>query len=342
MGAGYCIDIERVKILAKEIKMDIVWISWERHRRTLELSNFLNITPIIFTLNLPRIIKHPYLLLKSAIFLIKNRPQVLFVQNPSILLTVLACFLQPILKYRLIVDTHNAGISPDSILVKKYGFLFEYFQHKADLTIVTNKSLADIVSHNGGKPFILPDKLPVMLPAAKQVYLEGKYNIVYICSFNNDEPYMEVIKCAKNLPEDVLIYITGNFKKQERIGLVNLPPRIIYTGFLSEDDYWQLLYAADIIMVLTKRENCLVCGGYEAIATGKPLILSDKKILREYFYKGTIFTANRSEPISDTIFRGIKGIEKLQTDVKDLKHELNKTWLLSGNRLKGIIQGELI
>ena len=242
----------------------------------------------------------------------------------------------------MIVDTHNASISPDSILVKKHGFLFKYFQHKADLTIVTNKSLADLVAHNGGKPFTLPDKLPVMLPAAKQIKLEGKYNIVYTCSFNSDEPYMEVINCARNLPEDVLIYITGNFKKQKRIGVVNLPPQIIFTGFLSENDYWQLLYAADIMIVLTKRENCLVCGGYEAIAIGKPLILSDRKILREYFYKGTIFTANRSELISDTIFRGIKGIDKLQADVKELKQELDVTWLLSGNRLKGIIQGEPI
>lgn len=322
--------------------MDIVWISWERHRRTLELSNFLNITPTIFTLNLPRIIKHPCLLLKSVGFLIKNRPKVLIVQNPSILLTLLACILHIFLRYRLVVDTHNAGLLPDSILLKRLELLYKYFHQKADVTIVTNKKLAAIVANNNGNPIIIPDKLPVILPNVKRIKLKGDYNIVYICTFSSDEPYMEVINAARYLPENVSIYVSGDYRKFKRIGVVNLPLQIIFTGFLSEDGYWQLLYAADIIMVLTERENCLVCGGYEAISADKPLILSDKKILREYFFKGTIFTANRPESICDSIFRGIKSIDKLQADVKELKQELNEKWLLSGNRLKEIIQGEPI
>ena len=57
----------------------------------------------------------------------------------------------------------------------------------------------------------------------------------------------------------------------------------------QKDEYVSMLYSVDATIDLTNRENCLVCGAYESVAAGKPMILSKTQALMEYFNKGAVY-----------------------------------------------------
>jgi glycosyltransferase involved in cell wall biosynthesis len=70
-----------------------------------------------------------------------------------------------------------------------------------------------------------------------------------------------------------------------------------FTGFLQEEEYWGLLRSADGIVDLTLMADCLVCGAYEALAAGKPMLLSDNLASRELFGNAALYTDNTAPAI---------------------------------------------
>jgi glycosyltransferase involved in cell wall biosynthesis len=243
------------------------------------------------------------------------------------------------LGYRLIVDAHNAGVSPDGRYSKFVYFLCKYAHRKADVTIVTNPGLAQIIKQNKGKPLILQDRIP-QLDIPLHLFdspFNGNPNVVYICSFGNDEPYREIISAAGNLVSSVNLYVTGNMNNCPREVIQNAASNIHFTGFLPDEQYLSLIHSADCIIDLTEREDCLVCGAYEAVAAERPVILSDTKALRNYFYKGVIYTEHSVSSIGNAILECIVKRDELGKDIVNLRTELEESWLKKAQELNRII-----
>jgi glycosyltransferase involved in cell wall biosynthesis len=246
-------------------------------------------------------------------------------QNPSIVLALLALMLRWFYRYILVVDSHNAGIHPfegRSIFVN---FISKFIQKSADCTIVTNDNLKRIVELNGGSAFVLPDKIPVP-PATVHVDL-GKRSICFICTYSHDEPYAEVVDAAKFIPPDINILITGKY--ESKLDPSDVADNVKLLGYLSDEDFWETLRSSDIVMDLTTRDDCLVCGAYEGIALKKPLILSNTEATRKYFYKGCVYVDPNPVAIAAGIICAIKNIPSLEDEVADLKEELDRQWYTS-------------
>lgn len=284
------------------------------------------------SIDLPRWIKHPYLLLWTLQVLIRNRPRGLVVQNPSIVLSAWAVLLKRVFRYVLVVDAHNEGLAPFLSRSSWLHFMCRFIQRKADLTVVTNPGLAEHVKQEGGTPFVLEDKLPAF-PEGKRMDLEGKVNIVCISTFAKDEPYREIIEAARRLIGHCHVYVTGSPRKVSGIKTDRLPSNLILTGYLSNGDYIMLLRSADIILDLTYMDDCLVCGAYEAVSLEKPVILTDTVALRKYFHRGTVFTENTAQEISEAVRLAISQLPSLREDVKVLKKGLEIEWAGRRNEL---------
>ena len=278
------------------------------------------------TLDLPRVLKHPCLLLWTVGTLIRLKPRGVIVQNPSLLLALLVVVLRYVLNYSVVVDAHNEAISPFQPKWKWIMRPSRYLQKVADLTIVTNHELADIVKRNYGRPFILQDKLP-KFPYGTAPALRGSFNVVCICTFAKDEPVLEVVEAARRLDRDYAIYVTGNYRGNgARVTNLAIPPNVILTGYLPEDEYIALLRGADVILDLTYMDDCLVCGAYEAVALGKPMIVSDSKAAREYFYKGAVYVSNEPSAIAKAIQTICMDLARYESDVRELRRELEDRW----------------
>jgi glycosyltransferase involved in cell wall biosynthesis len=236
----------------------------------------------------------------------------------------------------IIIDAHNAGIFPLEGRKRWLNCMAMFVIKKVELVIVTNEYLASYIAKRGGRPFVLPDPIPQIKNCDKS-QLRGQKNVLYICSFSDDEPYEEVIRAATMLEKDIVIYITGNGRKKSLLEQ-KLPANVVLTGFIPKQDYERMLYSADVIMDLTTRDNCLLCGAYEAVAVGKPIILSDRKVLRESFSKGTLFTNNLSEDIAAKITESLCHLDRLKEEAIEQRVEIEQRWEQRRYEIEKIIQ----
>jgi glycosyltransferase involved in cell wall biosynthesis len=312
-----------------------IWITWEVQRRNRTMSGQLDaaLNELIFKGN--RFLRYPVLIARTAAVVMKNRPSILFVQNPSIVLALFAVSSKCIFRSPVVVDAHNAGVFPFEGRKPWANRLTGFILRKADLTIVTNPSLASHVSEAGGRPFSLPDPLPEIRRLKASRPLKGKRNVLFICTYAEDEPYLEVIKAASMLDPDIFVYISGNPKGKEKAFSHLLGPNTVLTGYLPEDEYINLFQSADAVIDLTTREDCLVCGAYEAITMEKPLVLSDTKALRAYFSNGAIFTDNTAEDLASKIMEALENAGTLR---ERLKGTLAANWEEMKNRLEKTLE----
>lgn len=319
-----------------------IWITWERQRRSIELANVFNTKLYILESSLLFALRYSLLSIRTLLILIKDKPKIVFGQNPSIVLAALLCIFKKIFGYKLIIDRHSnfklSTLDDKKVKWRILHYLSKFSIRKADLTIVTNDFLYNLVNSWGGRSFILQDKLP-MLNLGSVIRLNGEKNIVFISTFSGDEPIAEVIEASKKIDHNWVVYITGNYKNYRRKDslLNNLPSNIRLTGFLPEKDYQSLLMSADLLMVLTTAEHTLTCGAYEGASLLKPLIVSDTEAMRSYFFKGAVYSKPDSNSISTTIKYAVLNIEMLKKDIIRLKEEISIDWNKRFNRLRAII-----
>jgi len=316
-----------------------IWITWEDQRRNRELCGSFSIKLFEFKeidkiKNL--ILKYFMGSLRTFNLLREEKPLIVFGQNPSIVLSLFLIFAKYYFHFRLIIDAHNAGLFPLGGRAKLLNFASRFIQSSADLTIVSNEILKQNVEMNGGRAFVLQDKIPELLPVNLK-RLQGKYNILFICTYADDEPYQIVFQAAKRISRDIIIYVTGNFDKKE-INPGDVPANVVLTGFLPENDYVAMLKSVDATIDLTNRENCLVCGAYESIAAGKPMILSKTRALMEYFNQGAVYVEHTTESITNGINEVIQRNNELSQKIRNLKKIRISEWLVKKNELEIVIR----
>jgi glycosyltransferase involved in cell wall biosynthesis len=324
-------------------KKKAIWIAWERHRRSIELAKAFNAKLFVLETTHNRLIKYTYLSVRTLSLIIREKPLIIFVQNPSIILATLLCIFKNFLNYQLITDRHSNfklnTLNNRKLKWKLFHIFSKYSIRNADLTIITNGYLCDIVTLWGGHGFVLQDKIP-NLNFGEKIKLKGKKNIVFVSTFSEDEPIIEVGGAAGLINNNWTIYITGNGDKYTHLDnlLLNLPNNVILTGYISEKEYQSLLLSADLLIVLTTMKHTLTCGAYEGIALLKPMILSDTIVIREYFNKGVVYTKPNSCAIANAISDSFLNESKLAKDIKTLRNELLLDWEIRFNKLKNIIK----
>lgn len=299
------------------------WITWETQRRNKGICSALGWPLHEITYSGPRWRRYLYCMMETLRIIREERPRVVVAQNPSIVLATLVITMKKVFGYKAVIDAHNSGIYPmegkNRIMMLVSGLLQQF----ADVTIVTNDQLRALVESNGGRAVVLPDRLPE-IPPVKPYPVSGRINLAYICTYSTDEPYHELLQAARLLPEDIVIYVTGKYRG--KIDERSVPNNVKLLGFISDEDFWALLSSVDFIIDLTLRENCLVCGAYEAVALEKPLVLSDTKALREYFNQGCIYVSPSKESIFYGIMKAIEQRDSLEKDILSLKSEIQDSW----------------
>lgn len=306
-------------------KRNGIWVTWEFQRRNYGVSSALGWHFFEIDIKSPILIRYLKSLWKTTCIIYRMRPGIVAVQNPSILLAILAIFLKKFFNYKVVVDAHNSGIFPCEGKSKILMYVARWLQRMSDITIVTNSELKNVVEINGGCPIVLPDKVPCVPANVKEIPLEGKVKIVVISTFGKDEPYQNVLDAASLLKGDIVIYFTGKYLG--KVDFENIPNNVKLLGFLPEIEFWSVLQSADLIMDLTLREGCLVCGAYEGVALKKPLILSNTRALKEYFSSGCVYTNSNPVDIAAAIEKAIHNLGTLQKEIALLNLTLQEDWL---------------
>lgn len=269
-------------------------------------------------------IKYLFQCIESFRILIREKPDITFVMNPPIF-SCLPCWLYCTLlkKNGYITDSHTAAF-----IMKRWKLvnpLQKYFFKRAITNIVTNKSHAKIVKLWGAGYSIIGD-IPVEYRTLKPYErMKEGFNLTIVNSFSVSEPVDIVLKAAEKVP-DTNFYITGNLKHANKALLSNCPHNVIFTDFLPDEQYAWLIKKSDVVMTQCTGDNTMQRGAYEAMSFETPVITSDWGILRETFYKGTVFVENDV----DSVIRGIleikKNYERFKREIIELKKERFAIW----------------
>jgi glycosyltransferase involved in cell wall biosynthesis len=300
-----------------------MWVSWNTHRRTTGLCSAWNLPLHVVAAEGRPLRRWPGQALKTIALLRRYKPDILFVQNPSLVLTVLAILTRRPFGYYLVVDGHNEGVRPfdrPGPLVRR---LTRRLLKSADATIVTNAALAEDVKTAGGRPHILPDGLPAVPPGTVG-HETSVPHVVVIASFRQDEPIPAILAAAAMMPE-VRFSFTGDARRLQHRE-EDLPVNVRLTGFLPDASYWQLLASASVICDLNRKPDCLVCGAYEGLAAGKAMVLSDNPPTREIFGPASILTGPQPEEIAAALREALARRTHLEAEARKLRENYKVRW----------------
>jgi glycosyltransferase involved in cell wall biosynthesis len=303
-----------------------IWITWERHRRSRGLSESLEARLFEIDERGARLTRYWRSTFATLRILFAARGSIGFVQSPSIVLANLATTFSRLAGVKVVIDAHNGGIDP---LDGKSALLTRFAQRalrKSNMVIVTNAALARQVEKLGAKPFVLTDPMPDFPAArARQADTASARRVVAICTWASDEPYLDLIQSAQLLPPGCELAITGRSRLTDA-QRASLPANVRLTGFVSEADYAELLRTADVIVDLTTRENCLLCGAYEAVSVHKPLVVSDTSALRELLADAAVYCSNDAPSIARAIATALEQRGSLELTARQRDSMLRTVW----------------
>ena len=134
-----------------------VWITWERQRRSLVMAEHFGARLFMYDKSFStRWTRYLFSTYHTTMFLLREKPDVVFGQNPSMILALLLCMLRPLFRYVLVIDRHSnfmLGVK-GRILSKRLFHLISNTTIKwADMTIVTNRFLKELVDTTGGNGY---------------------------------------------------------------------------------------------------------------------------------------------------------------------------------------------
>ena len=318
-----------------------IWIAWEDHRRSRELAEEFDAEyfPIVVTGN--RFKRYPISIFLTIKLLLFRRPRLVFCQNPSLVLNALCILASHVFRFRVVADRHSnfkfETYSSKNIKWVVFRYLSRYTIKNSHFVIVTNSYLKEYCESLGGVAGVLPDKLP-SLPQFQECENcsissqidPNKKIVMCITMFDDDEPISHLVESSKYLAEANL-YFTGNYKKvySEADRIDSGKNGAVMLGFVSDEQYLQLLRNCDLVLVLTIKDYILNCGAYEAVAANKRVLLADTPTLRSYFSGVAAGFADPTDPVDIARQINLCLSQGLKSDFYFEKDRLHEKWLLN-------------
>lgn len=306
-----------------------LWLTWETQRRNSELAAAFQCELMALDYSAqPRCIRYVRSVVMTVRTLTQKKPRLIVAQCPSIALVALLALLKPLFRYRFVIDAHNAFFdyarSHNPVLLT----LTRLSAKAADYILVSNGALVDQVHLLGSSPIVLPDKIPdISRQQDRPALLSGIEGPIVscICSFANDEPLEALLQAASQIATPVTFFVTG---KRERAGALLRfeSDRIRFTGYLPEHDYLALLSHSNLLVDVTTRQDCLLCGAYEALALEIPSMLSDTPALRDAFSSAALFSANNAAAFAATLSQALASGVLTGMNIRKAKSEFLTGW----------------
>lgn len=302
---------------------DRTWITWETQRRNEELASAFNANyyPLDYS-EKSSALRYILSAWHTVRIVFSEKPRTIFCQSPSVVLVILLAFLKKMLPFNLFADLHNAGVDGLEGLPNPIRALYRLAIKNCSGVILSNEELFSNVQSYQATLFALPDRLPRLKSSENLITLK-RPAVVFISSFAKDEPIESFLRAVQGL--NLHTYVTGKRLKAGEL-LKFESEKIRFTDFLPEESYDALIKDADLLVDLTTRENCLVCGAYEALSAGVPAILSDSEANRKTFPQGFIHSKNSEQDLAQALQSFLASPEKFKNEIRAAAYNFNIAW----------------
>jgi hypothetical protein len=221
---------------------------------------------------------YPWSAIRTIWTLLRLRPRAAIVAAPPFVASLVALPFLAVLGAPLAIDAHTGAL-----LDRRWRWsvpILAWLGRRSVAVVVTLPSLAAPLDARGVPTLVVPDPLPNLAPstgaAATAPDNAGRARVVAVCGWGLDEPIEALVVAAEGRAWQLTV--TGRPRRE-----VATPANVTLAGFLDDVAYVDVLAAADVVVVLTERDDTLLSGAWEAIALARPLVLSGTRALRETF-----------------------------------------------------------
>jgi glycosyltransferase involved in cell wall biosynthesis len=312
----------------------IVWFTFQRRALSMQRNLHFELFHLPYAAR-ARLLKVPLYIIQAfwtAVIILRKNPRVVWFQSPPSFIAHILVGLRmlPGLDYKIVADCHNSALrSPWSRIP-----LITSALNRCDLVLVHNVEATVEARTLGVKqnrlavledpPAFLDDRLSV--PSISEEVQPTRPYALVPCSFSSDEPVNDLLMAAA-LTDEVDFVITGPLRKAEDLGYAgSTPANVKFPGFVPISEYDRLLAQANVVVGLTKMEGIQLSVASEAIGAGRPLVLSDTRILRNLFGSAALFTDNSPESVSAAVRSALRDAAKLAKYSRDLAEERMIRW----------------
>ncbi|MBA3884180.1 MAG: glycosyltransferase family 4 protein [Acidobacteria bacterium] len=232
--------------------------------------------------------------------LFREDPDVVFVMSPPPVAAAAVYGYCAVRGRRFVVDAHSGVFFTERW--RLFRGVHYWLCRRAATTIVTNEHLAGLVRAHGGTATVVPD-VPIHFEGPSTLRrAEGRFEAVFVTSFDRDEPIAAMVEAARRLP-DVDCCMTGDWASGAQAAPTELPANLRLTGFLDLPAYGALLRKSDVVIALTNDDHTMQRAAYEAIYQGAPVIVSSTELLKRAFDEGAVHVNNSPEAIVEAVLR---------------------------------------
>ena len=257
---------QRSATIAERLGFDLVLIGRSGFRRPWS-------APLAYLASIPR----------TVAALAGRRPRAAIIVAPPFLASLVAWPVLAMLRAPFAIDVHSGAL-----LDRRWRWsvpLLAWIARRSVAAVVTLESLRVPLAAYEVETLVIPDPLPDLEvaggPSAPRP-TGSEPIVVAICGWAPDEPLQALVDAA--VGRSWRLVLTGRPR-----GALDMPPNVALAGFLDDADYLARLRTADAIVVLTTRDQTLLSGAWEAIAVGRPLVLSGTPSLRTTFGDGPVY-----------------------------------------------------
>ena len=240
-------------------------------------------------------------------YLVWRRPRAVIVTNPPIIPALLAVAYARVTGRVVVLDDHPGAFGAQGYRI---GELMEPLHRRlvpsARMCLVTDQSWVDQIEQWGGRGLVLHEAPGEWVPLpARQV--GDRPNVLFVCTFAPDEPAVEVMRAAAQLPH-VEFTITGDLARAPE---VDCGPNVHLVGFLDWSAYLLAVESADVVLTLTTEPTSAMRAAFEAVWAERVLVVNDWPLLQDLF-PNAVHVANTADSITDGIQRALDGHVRLQ------------------------------
>jgi hypothetical protein len=285
-----------------------VFLTWNNSRRSSSICARLDLERVLIVGGRRGFARHVLGALATLVFLARRRPELVWFQFSLVLAVILSVYarMSRAGRVQLVADLHTKAMRRSGPIGTKWiiRILKRSALQRCLAVLVTNAENARYVEEFlEVRALVLPDPLPqVPVPTHKHpTATPGHPDVAFICSFADDEPISLMIEAADQLFGEAQVVFTGN-PSSARSSISQEIERVAgFTGFLADEDYWQLLRSTPCVVVLSNEPACLPCGAYESIAIGKQPIIAADRYARELFGPLAIYTQLQAQALTEAI-----------------------------------------
>ncbi len=315
---------------------DKVFIAWRKvSRRTANLARELGLAVKLFSDRPPYFKAYR----ETKRFLDSVRPRIVFVQLPQGPLLYVAAKMKEKLGYTLVADVHTAFIVYDGWKGWVLNWPFKKYLDKVDLVLVHNEPMLNLLSTQlRERAMVLYDPMPYSGAGIETSF--GDY-FVFPASWHEDEPIEFILDEYIKSGTSYKIIITGRPKNKKVVRKYSANSKVVFSGYLPDRQYLDLLAKARCIIAATTREYTMLSAAWEALALNKPLAVSKTKTLYEILGSGPEYFTVGVHGSLARIFGKLHDetyVSDLARRISILKQSLQEKTSIQFRRLKELLE----